>query len=121
MPASNGGDDFVWACGPCEGSRVKIVLIHEAVDGGLQVGDRSEDAAFQSSFDELGEEAFVFAWGPGYSSLLALSLSAGIDGSAEACNLPSNWWRGRYPQGFLPVLRFASQIRGRSTRQRKLA
>src|SRR5579859_6657656 len=58
MPASNGGDDFVWACGPCEGSRVKIVLIHEAVDGGLQVGDRSEDAAFQSSFGELCEEAF---------------------------------------------------------------
>jgi hypothetical protein len=59
MPPSKGRDDFVSACGPCEGSGVKIVLIREQVDGGLQVGDRSEDVAFQSSFGELGEEAFA--------------------------------------------------------------
>ena len=43
--AYDGGDDFVWIGGPGEGLRFLIVLFEEAVDRGLQVGDRSKDAA----------------------------------------------------------------------------
>ena len=42
MPAPDGGDDFVRIGGPGEGLRFLIVLFEEAVDRGLQVGDRSE-------------------------------------------------------------------------------
>ena len=45
VPAPDGGDDFVWIGGPGEGLRFLIVLFEEAVDRGLQVGDRSKDAA----------------------------------------------------------------------------
>jgi hypothetical protein len=34
------------------------VFDDEAIDSGLQVDDRYEDAAFQSPLRELGEEAF---------------------------------------------------------------
>lgn len=34
-----------------------VVLDDEAVDGGLQVNDGVEDAAFEASFCENGEEA----------------------------------------------------------------
>jgi len=45
VTAFDGGDDFVRAGGPGEGFRVGVVLGEEAVDGGLEVDDRSEDAA----------------------------------------------------------------------------
>ena len=35
-----------------------VVLGEEAVDGGLEVDDRSEDAALEPSLGQLGEEAF---------------------------------------------------------------
>ena len=35
-----------------------VVLVEEAIDGGLEVGKRTEDAAFQAPLSELGEEAF---------------------------------------------------------------
>jgi len=57
MPTPDRGDDFVWICGPCEGLGFAIVLFEEAVDCGLKVGDRMEDAAFQPPFRQLGEEA----------------------------------------------------------------
>ena len=34
-----------------------VVLVEEAVDGGLKVDDRAEDAALQPALGELGEEA----------------------------------------------------------------
>ena len=58
MPAPDGGDDFVWIGGPCEGLRRVVVLFEEPIDGGLKVCDRrTEDAAFQPPFRQLGEEA----------------------------------------------------------------
>ena len=58
MPSSDGGDDFVWISGPCEGLGLVIVLIEEPVDGGLQIDNRTKDTAFQSALCELGEKPF---------------------------------------------------------------
>ena len=57
MPASDGGDDFVGIGGPCEGFGLGVVLVEEAVDGGLKVGDGAEDAALQAPLGQDGEEA----------------------------------------------------------------
>jgi len=58
VPSFDGGDDFVWVCGPCEGLGIVIGLIEEAVDGGPEFPDGSKDAALEASFGEFGEEAF---------------------------------------------------------------
>ena len=58
MPASDGGDDFVWIGGPCEGLGVCVLLGDEAVDGGLEIDQRVECAALQAPLGEFGEEAF---------------------------------------------------------------
>ena len=57
VPAPNGGDDFIGVSGPGEGLRIGVGLGQEAIDGGLEVDDRAEDAALQPSSGELGEEA----------------------------------------------------------------
>lgn len=57
VPALDGGDDFVGIGGPGEGLGLLVVLGEEAVDGGLEVDDGVEDAAFQAPFRQLGEEA----------------------------------------------------------------
>jgi hypothetical protein len=57
VPASDGSDDFVGVGGPHEGSRVIVGFPEEAVDGGLEIDDRAEDAAFEAALAELGEEA----------------------------------------------------------------
>ena len=36
VPSSDGGDDFVGVCGPCEGLRFGVGLGEESVDGGLE-------------------------------------------------------------------------------------
>src|SRR5271155_3975403 len=56
MPASDGSDDFVGVCNPMEGLRLGIVILEEAVDGGLEVGDGSEDTAFETALRQDGEE-----------------------------------------------------------------
>lgn len=56
MPASDGGDDFIWIGGPDEGFWAFVVLIQEAVDGGLEVDERMEYAAFEPSVGQPGEE-----------------------------------------------------------------
>ena len=57
VPAPDGGDDFVWICGPNEGLRPFVVLGQEAVDGGLKVDEGMKDAAFEASVGEFCEEA----------------------------------------------------------------
>ena len=57
MPAPNGGDDFVGVCSPDERSWFLVMLLDEAVDGGLKVNDGVEDAVFQAPSGQLGEEA----------------------------------------------------------------
>src|SRR5665213_4006548 len=57
MPTFDGGDDFVWVSGPCEGLWCLVCLGDEAVDGGLEIDDGSEDASFQTSLGQLGEVA----------------------------------------------------------------
>src|SRR5512132_3933849 len=42
--------------GPDEGLRLSVGLGDEAIDGGLQIDDRFEYAAFQPTARELGEE-----------------------------------------------------------------
>jgi transposase len=58
VPASNSSDDFVGIGSPSEGPRFGVVFDDEAVDGGLQVNNRQEDATLQSALGELCEEAF---------------------------------------------------------------
>ena len=57
MPAPVGGDDFVWIGGPGEELRLLIVLFEEAIDRGLQVGERPKDAALEPALCEGREEA----------------------------------------------------------------
>ena len=54
----DGGDDFVWIGNPLEGLRVGVVIVEEAVDGGLEVGDGSKHAAFEAALGQDGEKAF---------------------------------------------------------------
>ena len=56
VPASDGGDDFIRIGGPDEGFGAFVVLIQEAVDGGLKVDERMEDAAFEPAVGQPGEE-----------------------------------------------------------------
>lgn len=58
VPSFDGGDNFVWVCGPCEAFRLVVVLGEEAIDGSLEVNDGVEDTAFQATFGEFGKEAF---------------------------------------------------------------
>ena len=58
MPSFDGGDDFVWVGGPCEGLGIVVGVVEEAVDGGSEFADGSKDAAFEAPFGEFGEEAF---------------------------------------------------------------
>src|SRR5271165_1038056 len=57
MPAPDGGDDFVGIGDPLEGLGVCVVIVEEAVDRGLEVGDGSEDAALETALGQDGEEA----------------------------------------------------------------
>jgi len=51
VPAPGGGDDFIGICGPDEGLWAFVVLGKEAVDGGLKIDERMEDAAFEAAVD----------------------------------------------------------------------
>ena len=58
VPSPDGCDDGVGIGGPGEGAGFCVVLVDEAVDGGLEVDDGVEDAAPEPPLGELGEEAF---------------------------------------------------------------
>lgn len=58
LPPFDSGEDAVGVDGPHEGFRIGVGFDDEAIDGGLEVGDGSEHAAFEASPCELGEEAF---------------------------------------------------------------
>jgi len=58
VPTFDGSDDLVWVGGPDEGPGVDVCLGEEAVDGGLEVDDGSEDATFEAPAGELGKIAF---------------------------------------------------------------
>ena len=51
-------DDVVWISGPGEGFRVIVCFGDEAIDGGLEIDQGVEDAAFELPSCEFGEEAF---------------------------------------------------------------
>lgn len=57
VPAFYRGDDLIRIGGPDEGFGVVVSLVEEAVDGGLEFDDRTEDAALETARGELGEEA----------------------------------------------------------------
>ena len=56
MPAPDGGDDFVGIGDPLEGFGLSVVVVEEAVDGGLKIDDRTEDATLQPALAQCGEE-----------------------------------------------------------------
>jgi hypothetical protein len=43
--------------GPLEGLRVRVVVVEEAVDSGLEVRDGAEDAALETALGQDGEKA----------------------------------------------------------------
>ena len=57
FPAFDSGEDAVGICGPDEGFWFGIGFQDEAVDGGLEIVDGSEDAANEAPSGELGEES----------------------------------------------------------------
>ena len=57
MPAPDGSDDFVGIGDPLEGFGMCVVIFEEAIDGGLEVGHGSEDAAFEAALGEGCKEA----------------------------------------------------------------
>ena len=58
LPPFDSGEHAFWVCGPDEGFGIEVCLGDEAVDGDLQINDRSEHAALEALARELGEEAF---------------------------------------------------------------
>jgi hypothetical protein len=56
VPTPDGSDDFVGVGDPFEELGVGVVVIDETVDGGLEVGDGSEDAAFETALCQDGEK-----------------------------------------------------------------
>lgn len=47
MPTPDGCDDPVWVGLPDERSRIQIMLLDEAIDGGLQIDNGVEHAVFR--------------------------------------------------------------------------
>ena len=58
LPSSDSGEDAFGICGPDEWFGIMVCLYDESFDGGIEVGDRPEDAAAEALPRELGEEAF---------------------------------------------------------------
>lgn len=52
------GEDSAGIGFPDEWLRVFVVVVEEPIDGGLQVGDRVENAALQPTLGERGKEPF---------------------------------------------------------------
>jgi hypothetical protein len=65
-PASDCGDYVVGVGDPLKGFAVSVVIVEEAVDGGLKVDDGSEDAALQPS--ETGGRAWAAITTSSFSS-----------------------------------------------------
>ena len=57
VPSFHGSDDFVWVGCPCKGFGDFVGFGYEAIDGGLEIDERVEDAAFEPPSCEFGEEA----------------------------------------------------------------
>jgi hypothetical protein len=57
-PAFDGGDDLVWVGFPDERLWGLVILFDEAVECRLEIDEGVEDAVFEPSAGELGEEAF---------------------------------------------------------------
>ena len=56
VPTAYGGDDFVGVGGPGDGFGLLVVIVDEAIDGGLQVADALEGTAFAAGLGEDGEK-----------------------------------------------------------------
>ena len=66
-PALDSGEDGVGGFSPDERLGLSVGIGDEAIDGGLKLDDRSEDAAFEPVSGELGKQAFNRI-GPGAGS-----------------------------------------------------
>ena len=66
-PAVDGGENGIGGFGPDEWLGLVVGFSHEAVDGGLKLDNRGEDAAFEALPGERGKQAFD-GIGPGAGS-----------------------------------------------------
>ena len=56
VPSFHGSNDLVWIGGPGKGFGVFVGFGDEAIDGGLEIDERVEDATFELPSCEFGEE-----------------------------------------------------------------
>jgi len=61
-PAIDGGENDVYGFGPDERLGFVVGFSDEAVDGGLELDNRCEDAAFEALPGELGKQTFGCLW-----------------------------------------------------------
>ena len=114
MPSLDGGDNFVWIGDPFEGFGMGVMIVEEAIDRGLEVGDGSEDSAFEAAFGEGREETFngVEPGGRGRREVEGPSRIAPTIGARQAACEQRNCrgWRGRScPRGPRAQLRRESE------------
>ena len=60
MPTPDGGDDPIGVFGPEEGRWIIVVFPDEAVAGGLEIGDRLEDAVSDGAIPASGRSYPAF-------------------------------------------------------------
>jgi hypothetical protein len=56
VPASDGGDDFMWIGGSDERLGSVVGFLEEAIDGGLEIDDRMEDPALRRRCASLAKK-----------------------------------------------------------------
>ena len=76
-PAVNYGENGISGFGPDEWLRLVVGFSDEAVDGGLKLDNRYEDAAFEPLPGERGKQAFD-GIGPGAGSRAEVEDEAGM-------------------------------------------
>jgi hypothetical protein len=82
MPAPDGGDDFVGIGDPLEGFGLSVVAVEEAVDGGLKIDNRTEDATLQPALAQCGEESEASFLKKAFDDLRALQQKGPHDPNA---------------------------------------
>ena len=79
-PAVDGGENGIGGFGPDEWLGVVVGFSDEAVDGGLKLDNRGEDAAFEALPGERGKQAFD-GIGPGAGSRVKWKVKRGCRAS----------------------------------------
>ena len=83
MPSFDGGDNFVWIGDPSEGFGMGVVIVEEAIDRGLEVGDGSEDSRLRRRLARVAKKP---------STALSQEAEVGVKWKVHR-GLRANHWR----------------------------